>query len=81
MTDKELGLPETMELHCLFCNGTQFKAKNDKPPQSGDLVECSACGQLNDFDAMLDVCKEEVAGLAKTAIERQIKDAFKKMLK
>lgn len=67
----------TIEVLCLFCNSA-LKVEKGKEHSSGDMIRCSACGELNDYDSALDVAKEKGIELARAEIERQIKLAFKK---
>lgn len=39
----------TINLKCFFCKSDLFEVpKNDYEIQSGDMIRCANCGQLND---------------------------------
>lgn len=69
-----------ISLKCLFC-GCELKGDTEKEFSSGDMLECQECGELNDYDALIDVAadegKEVVAKYAKEEIERMLKKALK----
>lgn len=78
---KNLNLPDEVSLQCLFCDSTQFETEPDHPPTSGDVVRCAQCQKMNDFDAMLEVCKEAVVEATKIELERYMKESLKGFLK
>ncbi|AJJ54678.1 hypothetical protein BZ17_648 [Yersinia pseudotuberculosis IP 32953] len=73
MSITELG---KVSLHCLFCK-SELKGPGDAKFQSGDLIECIACGEQNDFESVMAVAKEEGLKLAKAHVNSIIKNIFK----
>jgi hypothetical protein len=69
-----------ISLKCLFCD-CELQGDTEKEFSSGDMLECQDCGELNDYDALIDVAadegKEVAAKYAKEEIEKMLKKAFK----
>jgi hypothetical protein len=69
-----------ISLKCLFCD-CELQGNTEKEFSSGDMLECQECGELNDYDALIDVVadegKEIAAKYAKKEIEKMLKNAFK----
>jgi hypothetical protein len=69
-----------VSLKCLFCD-CELQGNTEKEFSSGDMLECQECGELNDYDALIDVAadegKEIAAKYAKEEIEKMLKKAFK----
>ncbi len=67
-------------LKCLFCE-CDLKGDTEKTYQSGDMLKCQECGELNDYDSLIDVAVEEgkatAADYAKEEIEKMLKGIFK----
>lgn len=70
----------TVEVKCLFCEATLKKGKHDEY-KSGDLIECSNCGEKNDYDAVLEVAKEKGIERVKAEVAKDIQKQFKNMFK
>jgi len=70
----------SIEVVCLFCDAT-LKIEEDKEYQSGDMIKCSACGELNDYDSVLDIAKEKGVELVKDDLEKELKSKFKNLFK
>ena len=74
----------TIQLKCLFCD---CPLEDDKSHEfsSGDMLKCQNCNELNDYDALIVVAKEEGTEIAteyaKAEIEKAFKDVFKKLNK
>ena len=68
-------------LKCLFC-GCDLKGDVEKEYVSGDMIKCQGCGELNDYDSLLEAAveegKESVLEHAKDEISKMLKNAFKK---
>lgn len=47
-----------IELTCFYCDAPIEKSE-DKEPSSGDLLKCSNCKELYDYDSLVDVAVEE----------------------
>lgn len=67
-------------LKCLFC-GCDVKGDTEKKYQSGDMLKCQECGELNDYDSLVEVAVEEgkasAVDYAKEEIEKMLKGIFK----
>jgi len=76
MEDKSFSI----NLKCLFCD-CPLKGEPEVEFKSGDLLKCQECGELNDYDALIDVASDEgkelVTEYAKSEIEKMLKKAFK----
>lgn len=76
MEDKEFHIT----LKCLFC-GCDLKDETEKKLQSGDMLKCQECGELNDYDSLMEVAVEEgkaaVADYANKEIAKMLKGIFK----
>lgn len=66
----------TVEAICLFCNAT-LTAEENRELKSGDLIKCDSCGELNDYDSIIEVAKEK--GLEK--VNSDVKAESKKSIK
>lgn len=76
MEDKEFHIT----LKCLFC-GCDLQGDTGKEFQSGDMLKCQECGELNDYDSLSEVAIEEgkasVADYAKNEATKMLKGIFK----
>ena len=76
MEDKEFHIT----LKCLFC-GCDLKGDTEKKYQSGDMLKCQECGELNDYDSLMEVAAEEgkasAVDSAKEEIAKMLKGIFK----
>tara|TARA_B100000700_G_scaffold1794_1_gene2212 strand:+ start:5399 stop:5629 length:231 start_codon:yes stop_codon:yes gene_type:complete len=76
MENKEFTIP----LKCLFCD-CELQGDLEKEFSSGDMLQCQECGELNDYDALIDVAADESKELAQkyaiAEIEKMLKKAFK----
>ena len=70
----------SVEVECLFCDAA-LKVEVGKEYQSGDMIKCSECGELNDYDSLLDVAKEKGMELVKVELEKELKSKFKNLFK
>lgn len=51
----------SVDLLCLSCQ-QQLRGEKNKAYRSGDKIKCDSCGELNDYDRVIEVAQ-------KTAIE------------
>lgn len=70
----------TITVTCLFCEAA-LKREKEKEFKSGDLIKCSECGEMNDYDAVLDIAKEKGIKVVKDEFEKEIKAKFKWLFK
>lgn len=75
MKDKKF----TVSLKCLFCDST-LEGDSENEYNSGDLIECQECKELNDYDSLIEVASEEgkelVGEYAKEEISKIVKKLF-----
>ena len=69
-----------IEICCLFCEAVLMVDK-ERQYNSGDLLKCTECGELNDYDSLLAVAGEKGIELVKKMAERQLQDQFKNLFK
>jgi hypothetical protein len=67
-------------LVCLFCNAP-LQGPEETKFSSGDLIKCTQCGELNDFDSVLEVAKEKGLEQAENVIKEQLQKEFKNIFK
>ena len=65
---------------CLFC-GSPLQEEEGKEFESGDMIKCSNCGELNDYDSVVDVAVEKgteiVADEVMAEVSKTLGKAFK----
>ncbi len=70
----------SIELKCLFCDSL-LEGDTDREYVSGDMVECQNCHEVNDYDALIDVARDEGKALALEYAQTEIKKALKRTFK
>jgi len=73
----------TVELKCLFCDCV-LEGDIEKEYMSGDMLGCKHCGELNDYDSLMDVAADEGKALVAEHIEsemKKIEKSFSKLFK
>ncbi|MBN28042.1 MAG: hypothetical protein CL578_23790 [Alteromonadaceae bacterium] len=69
-----------VSLNCLFCD-SPLAGDTEKELNSGDLIECTECHELNDYDSVREIAidkgKEQIVEYAKNEIQKSIKKLFK----
>jgi len=67
-------------LKCLFCD-SPLQGDTDQELNSGDMIECLECHELNDYDSVKDVAidegEEQVKQYAEDEISKMLKKTFK----
>lgn len=63
----------TIQHKCFFCN-TPLERESNKEYNSGDMIKCQSCQELNDYDSLVEVAKEEGKRIAKEEGIRIIKE-------
>ncbi|MFT5298200.1 MAG: DNA-directed RNA polymerase subunit RPC12/RpoP [Colwellia sp.] len=63
---------KTVTLKCLFC-GTKLENTTNSEPESGDMIKCQNCKELNDYDALVELIADQEEQL----ISDKIDDIFK----
>jgi hypothetical protein len=69
-----------ISLKCLFC-GCDLKGDTEKKPTSGDMLKCQDCGELNDYDSLLEIAIEEGKALEIKAIKDDLSKSLKGLFK
>lgn len=67
-------------LRCLFCS-QPLKAEEGAEFQSSDMIECSECGESNDYDSVFEVAKESALEEVKSQLQDDVKKKFGKHFK
>jgi hypothetical protein len=76
-----MDIPEIrISLKCLFCK-SDLMAEEGKEYNSGDMIECLECHEMNDYDSLMEVAKEEGLERMKSEVNRAIKNKFKNLFK
>lgn len=70
----------TVELKCLFCDCI-LEGESGKEFASGDMIKCQHCNELNDYDSLIDVAKEEGFSLVKERVDKEVKAVFGRIFK
>lgn len=71
-------LPDSMPLHCVFCESTKFVVPHEGyQPQPGEMLTCGNCGRQNDYNSLFQVLEENAVELVKKEMEKQLKSIFK----
>lgn len=65
---------------CLFCQAP-LQAEESAEFESGDLIKCETCGELNDYDSLVEVAKEKGIEKVQTQIEAELEKTMKKLFK
>ncbi len=65
---------------CLFCQSPLQADKNTKL-ESGDMIKCSSCGELNDYDSVIQVAKEKGIEKVKSQVETEWNKTIKGLFK
>ncbi|MEB3310899.1 MAG: hypothetical protein VKJ02_11755 [Snowella sp.] len=63
-------------LLCLFCDSA-LQGDENAEFKSGDMIKCVSCGELNDYDSVIEVAKEKGIDKVKSQIEAELKKLFK----
>jgi len=66
----------SITLTCLFCDAPL--QGEEKEFQSGDLIKCSNCNEVNDYDSLRDIAIDKGTELAKNEAMKEITKMFKK---
>lgn len=71
--------PLQISLKCLFCN-QPLKGDSEQLHKltSGDLITCSECGELNDYDSVVEIAKKSGIEQLKKNVLDDLKKSFRK---
>jgi len=77
MEDKSFSI----NLKCVFCD-SPLEGDTDKQYLSGDMLKCTNCQELNDYDSVMQIAQEEGVAIiedeVKNELSQKLKDMFKK---
>jgi len=76
MEDKSFNI----SLKCLFCD-CDLKGDTEREYNSGDLIECQECKELNDYNSLIEIASEEGKDLVKEYAKDEISKVMKNLLK
>lgn len=65
---------------CLFCQAP-LQADENAEYESGDMIKCDSCGELNDYDSVIEVAKEKAIDKVKSQVEAELHKKMKKLFK
>ena len=67
----------TVSLTCLFCDAV-LEGDTSIEYKTGDLIKCQNCEAENGYDSLIEIAKNKGIEIAKTNLENEIKNIFKK---
>lgn len=70
----------TITALCLFCQAPLHSEENAEF-KSGDMIKCGSCGELNDYDSVIEVAKEKGIEKVKSQVEAELEKTMKKLFK
>ncbi len=70
----------TVDAVCLFC-GTTLQAEENAEFESGDMIKCESCGEMNDYDSVVEVAAEKGTVIVADEVMSQISKTLKKTFK
>ena len=69
-----------IDVECLFCKAP-LQVEEGVESSSGDLIKCSSCGEMNDYDSALEVAKEKGLKVVKADFEKEVEKMMKGLFK
>lgn len=70
----------TITLKCFYCD-CSLEGPKEQEYRSGDMIKCSECGELNDYDSLIDVAKEEAVSFVSSDVQKELDKTIKKLFK
>jgi GTP cyclohydrolase II len=70
----------SIELTCLFCD-CPLEVEVKKECQSGDMLKCQNCQELNDYDALVEVAGEKGLAIFSQQVDEQLDKILSKLNK
>jgi len=61
---------------CLFCHAP-LEVEEGTVFESGELIKCKLCGELSDYDSVIEVAKKKAVEKVKSQVEADLKKLFK----
>lgn len=69
-----------ISLQCLFCFSEKFVLPEENyTPQSGELIQCSNCERMNDYDSLIRVFQKKGNEFAEAQAKELIDDFSKQV--
>ena len=56
-------------------------AEEGKEYSSGDMIECTECHEMNDYESVMEIAKEEGLEAMKLEVNKALKNEFGKLFK
>ena len=69
-----------IEVLCLFCH-KPLKENEAVMLNSGDLIKCESCGELNDYDSVINIAKEKGVNEANKQIKKELDNMMNNLFK
>ena len=69
-----------VDVTCLFC-GTTLQANEDTEFESGDMIKCGSCGEMNDYDSVVEVAAEKGTAMVADEVMSELSKTLKKTFK
>lgn len=69
-----------ISLKCLFCD-SPLKADSEQEFDSGDMIKCLECNELNDYDSVKELAIEEGTEQATKYATKELEKSFNKLFK
>ena len=67
----------SVDLLCLFCQ-QRLRGEKNKSYKSGDTIKCDSCGELNDYDRVIEVAQKKAVDMIKSRTEGEMIVTFDK---
>jgi hypothetical protein len=67
----------SVDLLCLHCQG-QLRGETGKTYRPGDTIRCDSCGELNDYERVIEIAREKVAELIRSRAAGDMTITFEK---
>ncbi|UCC56647.1 MAG: hypothetical protein JSU75_02500 [Gammaproteobacteria bacterium] len=58
----------SVDLLCLHCQ-EQLRGETNKIYKPGDTIKCDSCGELNDYERVIEIAQQKVVELIKSQTE------------
>jgi hypothetical protein len=72
----------TVHLKCIFCQSVQFELLHEGYcPDSGEMIRCANCGQLNDFTSINNLVINKALKKIEKEVVADVEDELIKMFK
>ena len=76
MEDKSFSI----SLKCVFCD-CAINGNTEQEFNSGDMIKCQECEELNDYDVLIELATKEGEELVAERIQSEMEKKLKKLFK